>query len=62
MTWMDQFKSEHPDLAESYIVAEFCPTDGMVAPCPTDDRGETLECVDCWYRQIPEKWMKPAKE
>ena len=54
MTWMDQFKSEHPDLAESYIVAEFCPTDGMVAPCPTDDRSETLECVDCWYRQIPE--------
>ena len=53
MTWLEKFKAEHPALSEEYIEEEYCPTDGLVSMCPVDERGETLDCAECWRREIP---------
>lgn len=52
MTWLEKFKEEHPTLTEGYIIAEFCPEDGLVGMCPEID-GE-VDCIKCWNRQMPE--------
>ena len=54
MTWLEKFKADHPTLAEGYIIAEFCPEDGLVGKCPEDGTGNVLECEECWNRQMPE--------
>lgn len=50
MTWLEKFHKEHPTLAEGYIIAEFCPEDGLVSMCPSDSAGNVLECEECWMR------------
>ena len=55
MTWLEKFKADHPTLTEGYIIAEFCPTDGLVSMCPSDSAGNVLECEECWNRQMPEE-------
>lgn len=52
MTWLEKFHKEHPSLAESYIMEEFCSEDGLVGMCPEID-GE-VDCEKCWLRQVPE--------
>lgn len=54
MTWLEKFKADHPTLTEGYIIAEFCPEDGLVSMCPSDSAGNVLECEECWNRQMPE--------
>ena len=53
MTWLEQFKAEHPQLADEYIINEYCPTDGLVGNCPLFD-GQP-DCEKCWARPVPEK-------
>ena len=67
MTYLDKFRREHPLMRKSDILEDYCQEDRLIVSaseddpdghagmCPTDTRGETLSCEECWARQVPEK-------
>ena len=62
MTYLERFKGEHPDLDEEYIVEMYCPTDGLVSMmCPSDAKGNRMECEECWHREVPDEDITVAE-
>lgn len=54
MTYLAQFKQDHPDWDEDHILAYIdynCPRTGL--SCIHDTNGSPA-CRDCWNREIPE--------
>lgn len=67
MTYLDKFRREHPLMRKRDILMDYCPEDrlivsaaeddpdGHASMCPMDDWGETMSCIECWLRPVPQE-------
>ena len=55
MTWLDKYRTEHPDMSDRDIISFRCPPDACEkADCPKGVDEGPMGCVDCWTREHPE--------